>query len=703
MKGIILMKLAIKILACVLATTASRVPAAEILWTHYPNPQGPGHAGMVVGDFDADGSIAVAVTAFAGPGFSISGSQLIALIGHDQEGIRTLGMTVLPMQAIVGALRSAPAEEGLARVVAVLGTVGAPSGDRIVVMGGSPLTVLRTIETPPLSGVVDVGDVDGDGDLEIVALSASPVSEFHPVVMDYATGQVEWVGPLAASDARLAQLDSDPALELILAAVPGLIVDGASHAVEWSFQAGFGESILVGHFAPDSGTSTFATYGRFRGHIEVFRGDPYASIGSFPAPSVAAAAVIAMNGADQIAIGEAEHGSVHVVDPRTGSNLFSVPNTDYGVSAVAGADLDGDTRVEIMFGAGLKGSNADVLRVVDSGTYQDELLMADEMGPHSAIARGDLSGDGSDQIAFLTTAARSNYDGPTLHVLDAATGQRLRSRTNVARRMGYPSLAAVQLDSDPQLELVVGGSTSLYPAAVHLLDGLSLSEQWQVGLYGTWIESMDVMDVDVDGHMDIVVSTYQGAIHVLDGRTGAPLRSSIPIAGTLPSLIIPFKTESNAPRVLLSQGATLRIYDLDSGSATLSRSLPVAVSAISSWGSGAACRMGALDIESNLRVLDCATLLQVEEFLFPVGTAFFRPLHPSGDRFIAAAGNYLFTVDSIGFARLGPPLGDELGRGNKGILSLMHEQGAADLVIGSRHAVARIGIGLDAIFTSGFD
>ncbi|HET7843102.1 MAG TPA: hypothetical protein VFL14_03065, partial [Xanthomonadales bacterium] len=91
-----------------------------------------------------------------------------------------------------------------------------------------------------------VGDVDADGRLEIVLASGNSSVDGETEIRDAATNALEWRSPVASefddpfagtpNTVLLAQLDADPALEIVLAGsrYRGFVrvLDGATHAIE---------------------------------------------------------------------------------------------------------------------------------------------------------------------------------------------------------------------------------------------------------------------------------------------------------------------------------------------------------------------------------------------------------------------------------------------------------------------------------------
>ena len=691
-------------------TLAAMLYAGTALgWEDYPGFYGPGHAGIQIGDFDGNGRLEAAVSGYTAQGYSYGGSQLLAVLGADASGV--LGVrriTMLPAQ-LTGPLVPAPREGAADRLAAVAGS-GAAS--QMLVLGGVPLRILRTIEAPMLRKVTAIADVDADGRLEAIGLTAtSDWGDAYPVVLDYETGAVKWIGDGVATDVGVAQLDGDAALELILAGTPGRIIDGASRAVEWTYPGGFGNRILVGRFG-NGANAGFATTAQRSSYVQIFQGQPYSPVSEIAVGGVDAAAVVQLGpgGADQIAIGGGQWGEITVYDPRTGQSLVSFPNPEHSVSAVAAGDIDGDGRVEAVHGAGLNSSGTDVLRAVDLGTLAEDYLQNDEGGPHSAVARGDLQGGGSDQIAYLTFSSNSGFRGSNLYVLDAATGKRLRARADVLDSWSHevPRIAIAQLDAEAPQEIIVA-SAYLYYGAVAVLDGTTLDDRWRVGGHGSvfdeaTVRALGVIDANGDGVADVVAATSAARVVVLDGRDGTVVWQSVTLAGNTPPSIAVFHGSTGTPRVAVARGAALYVFDLSSRLLVASTKTADAISGLWQWGEGAACRLAALDEAGVVGLHRCDTLASEGERLMPEGTVFVRPLDAHGNRFMAASGAYLYEVAADGTTLpMSAALGDQLGAENQGVLRIEPDGQHFDLVIGSDYMVTRIRTGLDALFASGFE
>lgn len=674
-------------------------------WEDYPGLQGPGHAGVAIGDFDGDGTPEAAVSAKPWLDFyGNAGSQLLAVLKADGAGtlgIRTISMLPTPL---IGSLVPAPRQGGADRLAAVAGD--GSNNNQILILGGVPLRILRTIEIPLVQRVAAIADVDSDGRFEIVALTGYSSWDTYPVVLDYETGAVKWTGPDLATDVGVAQLDGDAALELILSGTPGRIVDGATHAVEWTYPSGFGDRIVVGHFDVDAAVAGFATLSPWSIRIQVFRAQPYSPVSEFNLDDYASAADVVRltpEGPDEIAVGTWR--STAVYDPRSGERLIEIPNSySYPPTGLAAGDLRGAGHTELV-----SGSQYGLLRAVNLATLADDFAQVGETGPYAALASGILDGSGSERIAYLTTGSSDDSLSPTLRVLDAASGQRLRERAHAVHAWyGPPHIALAPIGGERNAIVVAGSYAGGGELAV--LDGMSLMDRWRVGghdsvLTSAMVRAMATIDANGDGTPDVVVATDAARVVVLDGRDGTLLWQSVTLDGGTPPSLAAFRTPAGAPRVAVARGAALYVFDPASHLLVSTTKTAAGVIGLWQWGDGDACRLGALDERAVVTIHRCDNLGVEAQRLMPEGTVFFRPADAEGSRFVAASGAYLYEVDATGGSNvMAGPLGNQLGADNQGIVRADPDGEHFDVIIGSDYLVTRKRVGIvDPVFANGFD
>ena len=139
---------------------------------------------------------------------------------------------------------------------------------------GWPLHESRTFHVAEGATAAAIGDLLGDGHNNLVVLTAD---QLHAYDLD--TGVELWsYAVFGANDLVLAQLDDDPTLEIVVDSMPGLVLDGATRAIDWQYIDGFGYPLAAGQLLGDSTTQFIAviSYSQFT----VFRGSPWSPLWS---------------------------------------------------------------------------------------------------------------------------------------------------------------------------------------------------------------------------------------------------------------------------------------------------------------------------------------------------------------------------------------------------------------------------------------
>ncbi len=154
---------------------------------------------------------------------------------------------------------------------------------------------------------------------------------------------------IGGSDVLLEQLDADPALEIVLAGVPGYVLDGATQAIDWTYKDGFGAYLAGGHFSDGGGAQFVAA--RDWDLFTVFQSAPYSPIWDasvFDIDAIAAADLDG-DGFDEIIEGDGQWGGVNIYDSRTQQVRLSIPHSAWGMEALAVADFGISGRPSIAF------------------------------------------------------------------------------------------------------------------------------------------------------------------------------------------------------------------------------------------------------------------------------------------------------------------------------------------------------------------
>jgi outer membrane protein assembly factor BamB len=400
---------------------------------------------------------------------------------------------------------------------------------------GLPLRERRTFSIADAALSAAIGDVDADGNDELVVVS-------HTGVRTYALASGHLLRSLAVSgneSVALAQLDADPALEIILGGgSPGLVVDGATHATDWQHAESFGYLLAAGRFGADSVDQWVGAQAPPR--FTLFGSTPWAALWSKTMGAsidAVGAATLDADGRHSLLIADSDWGSLHIFDGITQQERLQIPNGAAGVAAAKGVDFDRDGLDDIVFaGRYVSGSNR-ALTVADGQTGHLRWAFYPNEAPYTSTALGDVDGDGRIE---LVAAARHDGGGTgAISIFDAETGQRKWRTAQGQLPPNYPlaiSTSRIELIPRPStggMDIVLAGS-QYYSGKLLVIDGRTKEVRLDVSGYmgGTLqsrgIRDMNLVDYDQDGTVDFLVALQgnTGALAVLSGVDGRTLWTS---------------------------------------------------------------------------------------------------------------------------------------------------------------------------------
>lgn len=334
---------------------------------------------------------------------------------------------------------------------------------------------------------LDFGDVDHDGEPELLYVSASSDSGYDGGILfihDARTKALEHrSGPLASFGyqvqprIRIADVDGDPQAELVLSipdSFDGRIVclDGHTFAEQWSW------------LAP----------------------------GDFEAEDVHSLEIGDVDGDGELEVVAGLEQHVHVLDAATGAEEWRSTALGFRrgtVTFLRLADVDADPNLEIV-----AAQQDGQVFVYDGVTHVQELQTAD-LGV-TALATADRDGDGTAEILIGTRTVEG-----TVAALDPSTG----AVGEVLGEYGGPidALAVIDLTDDfvPDLVLAVGNELLVH-------DGRFPSERlWRSGVIGDGVgleDSLRVADLDEDGRLEILANLGSMGLRIFEVEgTGAGL------------------------------------------------------------------------------------------------------------------------------------------------------------------------------------
>lgn len=374
----------------------------------------------------------------------------------------------------------------------------------------------------------------------------------------------------------LAQLDDDPAPEIIVGGTPGLVVDSETGGIEWTYEPGFPGPIVVGNFGIDAHQG-FVTWGATS--VDVFSGAPYGVHGSlmplsFQTTNLAYTAHdVDGNGRDEVVLA--------VVYPSGSQSIYSVRTFDADTLQVTTEDMYPRDRSAIGIGAidGRVAGTIEMIDDLDNGTLRVHALGSmsqtwTETAGAAAFAVDSGRFDGVPSIA---------YGDGEVHILRADDWSEVTRTPLVFNDPIIPfavrDLAVIDSAFAGEASLVLGGSR--FFGAMERLAATPWSIDWNFGIandpqgtpFNGAVHRVVAYDATGDGEEDVVVAAHgssfdnPGAIvSLVDGADGHVIWLRDRLGGEYAAINNLVSSErSGAPRLLAAGTEASYVFDAADG------------------------------------------------------------------------------------------------------------------------------------------
>ena len=585
---------------------------------------------------------------------------------------------------------------------------------------GWPLTLVRRIELGDSEHISDalVADVDNDGVFELITAN----NDWDHAVRAYSliTGSLLWeTVNLSAYNSTLhvAQLDADPALEIVVTGIPGAIFDGATHAIEWQYKDGLGPFVEHGRFGGSS--PRFASLGN---RLTMFQSQPWSPLWDFDNLNARSSAVSDIDGdqIDELIVSSDNFPrSILAMDVQSQTVRSSFPENS--ALQIAAADFDGDPAKEIAIGryAYYYETPSNSFRVINATTGADEFVIP-TFAPGPYIAGGFISDAGAIDLIFgsgSSTNSGGNFAG-TISRIDSSNGA-IRWRTAADSTLNLTRISNLQVASmigQPQPVVLAAGTDSNFGyAQVVALRSSDGGVLWRMNSSNSAlpenvaVNGMSAIDLDGDTLADsVLVCTSEPRLRLFNAADRSQIWSSVAMASDCRGVMQMSSNGSKEFVAVLDGG--LRAYDAETH--LLSWSLPfwngltgatylprgVAGPELALFSNYSSIVFYDAETRSFLRELEYPELGPIQAIAQPTGASVHDLLVSMKDK--------LYVVDGVTgtFSASSEGLGIDVGRVNQ---LAIHDDVSGSVLIGAGSEVAvstyRMSRFSDAIFSGGFE
>jgi hypothetical protein len=374
-----------------------------------------------------------------------------------------------------------------------------------------------------------VADIDNDGSLELVCLSTDSTFSYPATgrvyVFNAQTLQVKWMTDdlVLGSSMAVGNVDSDPALEIVTSG--GYVFDGTTGANQWAYSPGFGTQVDIGDVIGDGvgkivGTAAFAGVTAYDAVQKSVLWSLPAGISGFSAIKVAEldgtspAEVIAADG---------QWGNVTVYRYTSGAPqvVTQINSIGDGVTAIATGDVNGDGLQEIVWTPTFSLTNGSPSVAISSGMPTATLLWTGPLptqldGPFVCAKRGQISASQS-LLIYVTPESDEGYSGMRVIGLDPASGfltvsQQVDSNWAEVRACDVAGVYGNGVDS------VLLGTATTYTPYFTAFDFSSSTKLWSSPQLSGSPAAVTHADVNGDGVPDLIGITTDGHLYAWDVR-----------------------------------------------------------------------------------------------------------------------------------------------------------------------------------------
>ena len=382
-------------------------------------------------------------------------------------------------------------------------------------------------------------DIDNDGSLEIAVLTDNQIVIFDANTFNYEQsisygGNSFSIGNFISNKNQIA-LNTGYLIE----------VNDAESSVVWDYSIlGFSNTFLKAGDIDNDGLDEIIAADQWY-NLRVFNADTRGLLWEYTTDqdiSTLNIYDVTDDAIPEVIYGDRQGSSIYALND-TGSLLWKTGNQfDSGVTDVLVTDLDQDSSLELIWGAGYYSSGPDYLYVYDIDTAEIEWTSPETNGPYYGVAFGDLNGDNIPDRIYISFESQASFGDGIVTAINGATDEVLwKTSSNTFEGFAWSGLQDVtiaDIDGDNINEVLVA-TDRLYEGRVYILNSADGSVNSKIEFENQTIYSVKVADIDGDGSNEIIAGGEQN-IYLVDGTTLATI-STLPNLGNNGGLIRSFE------------------------------------------------------------------------------------------------------------------------------------------------------------------
>ncbi len=387
----------------------------------------------------------------------------------------------------------------------------------VTIFNGENMSITGSYETD--ARYADQGkikDVDGDGIPEFVFVSHNEYNRYLYIyslpgfTLKYTTGEY------GGKDVEVGDVDGDGNNEIILS--DGYVLDGSTYEIEWQFSSDSQKFIELGYANTDSVKDIFAA--SYTGRVTAFNAINKDTIWTTTdCGGIKAFKVYYQNDECRFLTAPNNFGvSVFGYDALTGQKLWQCYDDIEFVTNLETGDPDNDGVDEFLYGSEPSLFGPACLTAASLEDHKVEWKSDGNSGfPFFSIC--DLD---NDDTADIVEIAKRIIDLNTLKSKIIIANAVTHRETNFLELSGTGNCQSVSamktgnINETPQKEIVVGLNGYIY-----VYDGLTLQLLWKSFKMGT-VKDIEIADVDNDGDVELVIGIKIndiGRLYIYNGKT----------------------------------------------------------------------------------------------------------------------------------------------------------------------------------------